>query len=140
MPRSRGSGTATEAPPAKTPRRTVRRGITVLRRPISFLLFARLDESEGITGDEVDQHLVDPVAAARELGGETVERGPIDLVRLPSERVRVHLADEAWPEDCLLLHRRAELGEVVELRPVELTRRVDWLSVVGGSVLGRGIE
>src|SRR5258708_1584143 len=98
MPRSRGSGTATEAPPAKTPRRTVRRGITVLRRPISFLLFSRLDESERVTRDEVDEHRVDPVAAARESDGETVERGRIDLVRLPSESVRVDLAEEARPE------------------------------------------
>src|SRR5258706_16345767 len=134
MPTSRGSGTATDAPPAKRPRRTVRRGITVLRRPISFLLLARLEESEGIAGDQVDQHRVDLVAAARESGGETVERGPIDLVRTASERVRVHLADQARPEDFFLLHRRAELREAAEFDPVEVPRRVDPLSVVGGSV------
>src|SRR6266404_4506954 len=114
MPRSLGSGTATVAPPAKMPRRTARRGITVLRRPIAFLLLARLDEPEGIARDEVDEHLVELVAAARESNGESVERGPVDLVRSPSERVRVHLADEAGPEDFLFLHRRAELREASE--------------------------
>src|SRR5438552_8649668 len=99
MPTSRGSGTATVAPPAKTPRRTVRREMTVLRRPISFLLFARLDESEGVARDEIDERLVDVVAAARESNCETVQRGPVDPVRAAPERVRVHLADEARPED-----------------------------------------
>src|SRR5580698_10492317 len=127
MPKSRGSGTATETPPAKTPLKNIRRGSTerLMRDMDRLLQLAGLDEAIRVAADEVDEQLVRAVAVGDELRGEGIERGGIPIRGCPALRVRIILGDEARTRESVVAQGGPERGEVFERRTVECSGRVD---------------